>query len=54
MIIFGKWPLWIAIGMVTLAIALSIAAAGHIVLAALLVILVVVGAYYSLRGDTSY
>jgi hypothetical protein len=54
MVIFGKWPLWIVIGMLTLVIAVAMAVAGNIVLAAVLVIVVVVGGYYSLRGGTNY
>jgi mannose/fructose/N-acetylgalactosamine-specific phosphotransferase system component IID len=42
MMIVGKWPLWIVIGLLTFTIAAAIAAAGNIVLAAVLVIVVVV------------
>jgi hypothetical protein len=54
MIVFGKWPLWIVIGMLTFVIAAALAAGGNIVLAAGLVIVVVLGGYYSLRGGTNY
>jgi hypothetical protein len=32
MIVFGKWPLWIVIGVLTFGIAAALAAAGNIVL----------------------
>jgi hypothetical protein len=54
MIIFGKWPLWIVIGILTFVVAAAMAASGNIFLAAVLVIVVVAGAYYSLRGGTNY
>jgi hypothetical protein len=54
MIVFGKWSLWIVIGVLTLGMAAALAAGGHIVIAAVLAIVVVVGGYYALRGDTSY
>jgi hypothetical protein len=54
MVVFGKWPLWIVIGLMTFAIAAPMAVAGNVVLAAALVIVVVIAAYYSLRGDTNY
>ena len=53
-VVFGKWSLWILIGLMTLVIAGSFVAAGHVVIAAALVILVVVGGYYALSGDTNY
>lgn len=54
MVIFGKWPLWLVIAMLTFVVAATLAAGGQIALAAILVILVVVGGYYSLRGETKY
>jgi len=52
MIIFGKWPLWLAIGLCTFVTAAALVAGGQIVLAAGLVIVVGIGGYYYLRGGT--
>ncbi|HKH40707.1 MAG TPA: hypothetical protein VKA41_02515 [Solirubrobacterales bacterium] len=53
MVVFGKWSLWAVIILTTIAIAVSIAAAGHLVIAAALVAVVVVGAIYQLRDSTN-
>jgi len=53
MVVFGKWSLWAVIILTTIAIAVSIAAAGHLVIAAALVAMVVVGAIYQLRDSTN-
>ena len=54
MIVFGKWPVWIVIAMLTIVIAVSLAYAGNVVLAAALVLVVAIGGYYALRGNTTY
>jgi hypothetical protein len=53
-IIFGKWPLWIAIAVLAFVIAAALTAAGNVVIAAGLMIAVVIGGYYSWRSDTNY
>ena len=52
--IFGKRSLWIAIAILGVVIAAAMAAAGDFVFASALVIVVLIGGWYSLRGDTSY
>jgi hypothetical protein len=52
--VFGKWSLWLVVGISTLAMVAALAAGGHIVIAAVLAIVVGVGGYYALRGDTTY
>jgi hypothetical protein len=52
MVVFGRWPLWAVIGMLTVVIAVALAAAGELVLAAALVAVVVIGGIYALRGSS--
>jgi hypothetical protein len=52
-VVFGKWSLWAMIVLITGAFALAIAANGNFVIAAALVVIVVVGAIYNLRGNTN-
>jgi hypothetical protein len=54
LMVFGKWSLWLVIGVSTFAMAAALAAGGHILVAAVLAIVVVVGGWYALRGDTNY
>jgi hypothetical protein len=51
MIVFGHWPFWATVALLTLVIAGALVTAGNVVIAAALVAIVVIGAFYSLRGD---
>ena len=51
MIIFGKWPLWLVIAVLTVVIAAALVAAGNIVIAVALVAVVAIGAAYWLRDQ---
>jgi hypothetical protein len=53
MVVFGKWSLWAVIILATLGIAVALAVAGNLVIAAVLVAIVVVGAIYQLRDNTN-
>jgi hypothetical protein len=53
MIVFGKWSLWAVIFSGMLLIAMSLVAAGNLVIAAALVAVVIVGAIYNLRDKTN-
>jgi hypothetical protein len=51
--VFGRVGLWAAIAVFTFVIAVGLVTAGHFVLAAALVALVVIGAIYSQGGTRS-
>jgi hypothetical protein len=51
MVVFGRWPLWYLVAVLTVLIAWAMVTAGNWVLAAALVVIVVIGAIYWLRGS---